>query len=200
MEEKTAELITVPTYDIAHFFNVIIDFFVNYFPQIIFGFKSLLGYIIALSIVVSLVLFLGIIFSVESLKAIRRRESEILDAKVDMGYETVVKGGDPELTNRWKRITQKIESINESDWRQAIIEADVILADLLTKMGYKGNGVGEQLKRVVRGDFETIDQAWEAHKVRNDIAHGGSEIVLNQMEARRVINLYRQVFEEFYYI
>jgi hypothetical protein len=200
MQEKTAELVTVPTYDVGDVLASIFDFFINYYPQFLLGFKDFLGYVIALSIVVSFILLLGIIFTVESLKSIRRRESKIFDAKIDMGYETVVKAGDPELTNRWNRIVRNIESPNENDWRQAIIEADVILADILTKMGYKGDGIGEQLKRVVKGDFESIDQAWEAHKIRNTIAHSGTEYILNQMEARRVINLYKQIFEEFYYI
>ena len=144
-------------------------------------------------------LFFGIIYCVEKLKEIRKRESEIYDLKIEAGYEEVKKG-DTELANRWDKVKILIESSNENDWRQAIIEADIMLADLLTKIGYKGEGIGEQLKRIEKSDFQTLDQAWEAHKARNAIAHEGSDYVLNQNEARRIISLYRQVFEEFYSI
>ncbi|MDP6571846.1 MAG: hypothetical protein QF747_03360, partial [Patescibacteria group bacterium] len=85
-------------------------------------------------------------------------------------------------------------SDNQNDWRLAIIEADTILDDMVTTMGYKGEGIGEKLKQIEKSDFNTLDQAWDAHKVRNTIAHGGSNYVLTQREARRVIGLYKQVF------
>jgi hypothetical protein len=75
-----------------------------------------------------------------------------------------------------------------------------MLEQLVTKLGYQGESLGEKLKRTTRGDFKTRDQAWEAHLVRNRIAHDGSAYEINQLEARRVIGLYRQVFDEFYHI
>ena len=96
-------------------------------------------------------------------------------------------------------MAMRMQSANESDWKQAIIEADVLLDDILTKMGYRGESVGEKLQRVARGDMQTLDDAWSAHKVRNDIAHTAG-FKLNQHEANHAINLYRKVFEEFYYI
>lgn len=200
MEDKPIEVIGLPSFDLTYYVNEISHFVASHFPQLVIFLKDAFGYVIGLSLVISVVFFIGIIFVVEGLKSIRRKEGLIYDAKIEIGYETVEKAGNPELTNKWKSIVVKIESDNESDWRQAIIESDVILADLLTGQGYKGDSIGEQLKRVVKGDFENIDQAWEAHKIRNMIAHSGADFVLNQIEARRIINLYKQVFEEFYYI
>ena len=39
---------------------------------------------------------------------------------------------------RWKHIAALIESPSESDWRQAIIEADIMLEDVLGMHGYEG--------------------------------------------------------------
>ena len=36
---------------------------------------------------------------------------------------------------RWKKVTDLLNMLSESDWRLAILEADNILADLLVKMG-----------------------------------------------------------------
>jgi hypothetical protein len=98
---------------------------------------------------------------------------------------------------QWEKILSYVESLNENDWRQSILQADIMLADVLDKLHLPGDSIGEKLKAVERSDFTTLNNAWEAHKVRNQIAHEGAQFVLNQREARRVISLYQTVFEEF---
>ena len=44
--------------------------------------------------------------------------------------------------------------------------------------------------------FKTIELAWDAHKMRNRIAHEGSDFVLTEREAKRVFVLYESVFRE----
>jgi hypothetical protein len=101
---------------------------------------------------------------------------------------------------RWIRVQNLIQSHTASDWRQSIIEADIILEEMLGRMGYEGNSIGDKLKQIEESDFITINKAWEAHKVRNHIAHRGGDFLFSKSEAERVIELYRQVFEEFYFI
>ncbi len=197
--EQTTDVVSPPAFDTISYLNVFLTYIVNHIPDIIDFIKSIVGSLVGISFILSLMLFIGIIYCVERLKQIRRREEEIYNPKIEMAYEEVVKG-DPELAHKWDRVKNHIESENENDWRQAIIEADIMLGELLTKMGYKGEGIGEQLKRVEKSDFNTLDDAWEAHKVRNRIAHDGSDYVINKSEAKRVIDLYRKVFDEFYYI
>jgi len=106
----------------------------------------------------------------------------------------------PQENTRWDHVQLLLKSHNSSDWRQAIIEADVMLDDMLDKMGYPGVSIGDKLKNIEESDFETLDKAWEAHKVRNRIAHDGSEYKLPYNEVARVIGLYHEVFKEFYWI
>ncbi|MEX0917154.1 MAG: hypothetical protein WDZ90_01380 [Candidatus Paceibacterota bacterium] len=102
------------------------------------------------------------------------------------------------VTNKhWNRVLEFVSSENPSDWRQAVLEADVMLNDLLDERGYLGDGVGEKLKSVVAGDFRTLNQAWEGHKIRNQIAHGGGDFLLTKREAKRAIENFEQVFREF---
>mgnify|MGYP003468404416 FL=1 len=98
---------------------------------------------------------------------------------------------------RWEKVLSHSVSANESDWRLAIMEADIMLADLLDTMSLPGNTIGEKLKAVEKSDFISLDNAWEAHKVRNSIAHEGMNHILNQREVNRVIDMYKTVFEEF---
>ncbi len=98
--------------------------------------------------------------------------------------------------SRWNHIRELIESAQESDWRQAIIEADIMLDDLLTQLRYEGDTVGEKLRAVDPAKFRTLDEAWEAHKVRNNIAHQGSAYPLTDHLAYRTILHYENVFKE----
>ncbi len=101
---------------------------------------------------------------------------------------------------RWEHVLTLANSESPGDWRTAIIEADIMLDELLTSMGHHGDSLGDKLKGVERSDFQTIDLAWDGHKIRNRIAHHGSDFILTERETKRVVDLYRQVFEEFDYI
>lgn len=104
------------------------------------------------------------------------------------------------IRKKWEKIVAQSETSASSDWRLAIIEADVMLDDLLSTLHLPGETMGDKLKAVEKSDFNTIDFAWEAHKARNMIAHQGSDFVLNQRETRHIISLYEAVFKEFHLI
>jgi hypothetical protein len=99
--------------------------------------------------------------------------------------------------SRWSYIRQLIESPQESDWRTSILEADIMLDELLNRLGYVGDSIGDKLKGVSESHFHTLQDAWEAHKVRNDIAHQGSQFQLSPNLAYRTIGHYENVFREF---
>ncbi len=104
------------------------------------------------------------------------------------------------VASKWAVIVEKSESTDENNWRVAIIEADIILDSLLEQLNLPGQTIGEKLKAVEPSDFLTLDNAWEAHKARNMIAHEGTDFLIDQREVRRVIRLYESVFREFHLI
>jgi hypothetical protein len=75
-----------------------------------------------------------------------------------------------------------------------------MLEDMLRAIGYDGVTIGDMLKNVDPADFVTLDKAWEAHKVRNQIAHRGMDFRVDRNDAERVIRLYEEVFGEFHYL
>ena len=97
---------------------------------------------------------------------------------------------------RWDHIQDLINSEDPAAWRLAIIEADSVLESLLKDRDLPGNSIGDKLKSISPGDLGSMQAAWEAHLVRNRIAHEGSEFDLTQREARRTIQLYEVVFRE----
>lgn len=98
--------------------------------------------------------------------------------------------------DRWEHIVSLASSANHGDWRRAILEADIMLSDVLVTQGYEGAGVGEQLKMANPIQMTTLDLAWKAHKVRNDIAHQGEAYELTERDARTTVDYYKRVFEE----
>jgi hypothetical protein len=86
-----------------------------------------------------------------------------------------------------------MSSQSEALWRIGILEADNLLLEVLTEKGYQGDGVGEKLKTA---SFKTIDLAWDAHKIRNRVAHEGSDFELTEREAKRAFMLYESVFRD----
>ena len=129
-------------------------------------------------------------------------ESKLLAAQVEAQIEalflakTQVAHSGAGEDRRWEHILTLVASGNPSDWRAAIIEADIMLSELTERMLLPGFSVGDRLKMATRDRFQTLNDAWEAHKVRNEIAHSGSQFLLTQREARRAIALYGNVFRE----
>jgi len=86
-----------------------------------------------------------------------------------------------------------LSSRSEALWRIGIMEADNVLLEILSEKGYQGDGVGEKLKGA---SFKTVDLAWDAHKIRNRIAHEGSDFELTEREAKRAFMLFESVFRD----
>ena len=98
--------------------------------------------------------------------------------------------------SRWKDVTTHKQSPNPNDWRLAIIEADIMLEEALSEIGLAGNTIGEKLKGASSEQLRSLDDAWKAHRVRNEIAHAGADFVLTQRLAQETINQFQRVFVE----
>ena len=101
---------------------------------------------------------------------------------------------------RWRSALTHLLSNNVNDWRLAIIEADTMLESLTEQLGFKGETLGERLKSVDKDKFRGLNLAWEAHAMRNRIAHEGLEFQFSHNEAKRIIALYEQIFRDYDYI
>jgi hypothetical protein len=154
------------------------------------------GLFAALSIFLSLVFAAILAYCVIRLMQVREFEKKRFEA----ASATITAHDLPKTQLRWDRITAEINSGNEQSWRLAILEADIMLNELLDSLGLRGETMADKMKTVDRADFHTIDLAWEAHRARNRIAHESSETGLSERDARRTIDLYAKVFREFQFV
>ena len=98
------------------------------------------------------------------------------------------------VQNRWNEILSHIDSVREGEWKFAIIEADKLVDDQL-KNFFPGETMGERLMNIDKTNLLTIDGLWEAHKVRNRLAHD-TNYFLRHAEAVRSIRLYEATLKE----
>ena len=140
----------------------------------------------------TVIFFVGIVFLIMKINEISRKtQKEVARRRIRLQKTK---------SPRWNVVENHLQSDNPAEWKLAIIEADSMLDELVKKLGYPGSTLGEMMKQIEKSDFTTLDDAWEAHKVRNYIAHQGSTFLLSKHQATHVIRLYEKVFKEFEYI
>ncbi len=162
-------------------------------PDVVF---ELWGILFPLALFLTFLFAIGVMYCAMRILQIRRAEW----AAFRKAAHTVTAEDIPATHMRWRRVLEHAESPDEHKWRLAILEADIMLNELLDLQGYKGETIAEKMKLVSRSNFNAIDDAWEAHKVRNKVAHEGVEFHISEREKNHVINLYQRVFKEFGFI
>jgi hypothetical protein len=190
-----------PTYlNLEYIFNKILEFF-----RTIFGLNAngnISFFQIFLFLLVVFFLFM-IAYCFVRILEIREEEKKHLEQEIEeyaqhQAEKEKLSGEAGNFKNeRWEHVLEYLSSPNQSDWKLAIMEADSMLEDLTDQLDLEGQNLGEKLKASNKDKFKTLDDAWEAHLVRNKIAHDGSLFELSQHEANRIITLYENVFREF---
>lgn len=97
---------------------------------------------------------------------------------------------------RWATVLEHANSDNPTDWRLAILEADTMLESASQKLPVVGETLGERLRKIDKGDLRTLDSAWEAHKIRNKIAHDGLEFEITKRDTLKTISQFEEVLRE----
>lgn len=101
---------------------------------------------------------------------------------------------------QWQVVLDHVNSESPAEWKLAILEADSMLDEILDFEGYQGESVGEKLKSMDPLDLPSYSDAWEAHKVRNQIAHEGATMDFSKKLARDTITKFGKVFKDFGHI
>ncbi len=70
---------------------------------------------------------------------------------------------------RWETILSRLESNNPSQYKVAILEADVFAEEVLKTLGYHGANMRERLDNMKDYDVETKGELVTGHAVRNRI-------------------------------
>lgn len=155
---------------------------------------GLIQFVMLLGIVATLVLLVLIVYVQIRLHQVEHEGFHLLEAKAAAHHDPEVEstGANP----RWEHIVLLANGTSQGDWRRAILEADIMLGDVLRNLGYPGASVGEALRHANPIQMTTLDLAWKAHKMRNDVAHQGETMHMTERDVRSTIDYYKRVFEE----
>lgn len=99
----------------------------------------------------------------------------------------------------WQEVVKKLASASPSDWNLAVIRADSILDAVLKEAGLQGQTLGERLKQLDASKLASVEEVWEAHKIRNRIVHE-TDPVLTREEARYAARLFEKALQELSYL
>lgn len=149
----------------------------------------------ALSFVVSVVFVLIIVFIAVRMRELKAGQNS--SAVQPVQSDEVVPAG--ALRNKWDGIVAHLDSPRESDWKIALLEADTLVDDALSKAGFAGETFGDRLSNIHPGTLLSLDGVWWAHKVRNRLAHE-TDYFLRYTEARQALGYYKATLAELHLI
>lgn len=89
---------------------------------------------------------------------------------------------------QWQKIEQ-LQNQGGTGWHLAILEADKLLDQALKAAGYPGQTMGDRLKDA-RSAFRSNDHVWQAHKLRNRLAHE-TDVHLNGIVVSRTLRQFK---------
>ena len=166
-------------------FSSIINFLTS--PQVQHNFFPLrMGFVI-----VSILFVLFIIFAVFSTHYLKWMFMQ--DA---VEFFTLRHFGAKRISRRWIKIQNRLKTGSESEYKLAIVEADDMLAGAMKRMGYEGPTLAERLDKITSATLPSIEQVYEAHKLRDRIVHE-PDFTISLEEAKKNLAIFGKAFEEF---
>jgi hypothetical protein len=91
----------------------------------------------------------------------------------------------------WAVVQKHFFAGDDNDLKIAIMQADTILEEALLHAGVRGDNLGDRLKNIKQGQIPNLEDVWQAHKLRNTIAHE-PVFRLKRDTAERALENYRE--------
>lgn len=91
----------------------------------------------------------------------------------------------------WENIERHFFAGDDNDLKVAVIEADTLLDEALRNAGIPGTQLGDRLKKISASNLPNLEEVWQAHKLRNRIAHE-ADFALKRDLAERALTVYEK--------
>jgi len=139
--------------------------------------------------------FLSIIFIAIILKKLYEIQNILHPAPVYLPAGGESKPQRRTYENEFEQVKNYVESDLGTEWKIAVLEGDKIMDDALINIGTLGETMGERLKNTSKTSMPSLDLVWEAHKLRNLIAHD-INVSVSQDQAIYAIESYERALRE----
>ncbi|PIV10498.1 MAG: hypothetical protein COS49_00240 [Candidatus Portnoybacteria bacterium CG03_land_8_20_14_0_80_41_10] len=143
-----------------------------------------------ISLIISALLLAAVILLIIRLRKQLKKSFELI-------AESISAPGLPKkkMVKRWESVLANLGREDENSYKLAVIEADKIFDDILKKIGYQGEDMGERLKQLTPAQTANLDEVWQAHKLRNQIVHE-PDSKLTRAQAQRAVEIYQRALED----
>ena len=95
---------------------------------------------------------------------------------------------------KWLTIEQALKKDSPSSYQMSVLEADKLLDHALKARGVKGDTMGDRMK-TAKDTWSSANNIWNAHKLRNRIAHE-SDVSVSYDDARRALAGFKQALKD----
>ncbi|MBR3595136.1 hypothetical protein IKL45_02790 [Candidatus Saccharibacteria bacterium] len=92
-------------------------------------------------------------------------------------------------------IENSLTKENPQSYNMSVVEGDKLLDKALLEMGLSGRTMGERLKKCGKEKFSQTNAVWNAHKLRNQIAHEPG-FKLEYHQAKHALAIYKQALRD----
>ncbi len=100
-----------------------------------------------------------------------------------------------QIEERWKGVRAALAQGTREGMRSAILEADSIVDNILKDAGVGGQTMADRLEKLSAKKFTSQKGLWQAHRVRNEVAHA-PDFELSLAMAQRAIGQYEAFLKE----
>jgi hypothetical protein len=95
------------------------------------------------------------------------------------------------IKKQWEEVINHSKSEDDSERRLAIIDADDIFNDVLSKIGYIGDNTYDKLARLNKDIIPNIEELKKAYKIKKEIMHDPNRI-LEKEETEEIVSQYEK--------
>lgn len=101
----------------------------------------------------------------------------------------------PLILKHWTEIVRKANTGLPENLRGAVVEADALTDLFLRQAGYAGDTMADRLMQLNKDQIKSLDRLWDAHRLRNEIAHTPG-FVVESKDAQRALVAIRDFLKE----
>jgi hypothetical protein len=188
----------VPWLNLEYFFNKFFDFIENFVPWMFAKFDQFFGistgFFRYAAMAVIFIAAAGLIFVIVKILEVKYRKKIYFSDFFESSETSTVR------RDTWGSVKRRLDSSSDDDWELAVVEADVIVENIMERIGFKGLTLGDKIKSIDERNFANLKNLWEAHAVRIKIDIGGAEYKITKEEAKEALDKYEKALKELKYL
>lgn len=188
-----------PWLNLEYFFNKFFDFIENFVPWLFAKFNQLfgtdVGFLRYVAVAVILLGLAGLVYVIARLIEIRWFRKKVYFS--DFFEESETPNARKET---WGSVKRRLDSGSDDDWELAVVEADIIVENIMERIGFRGLTLGDKIKSIDERNFANLKNLWEAHTARIKIDIGGHDYKITKEEAKEALDKYEKALKELKYL